>query len=165
MSETSSLADTLRRRFNGTDRPTEHIIHMPGETAARSADEIKLHLMLDQHEFRAIIPDPDRQIDQLIAGWDELLALAKKTHPNECRASDRDTTKDMLRDWLIEDRHFDKPGKPANGPALMAAGVVWMIFGPTNPLADVVRLRRPKEAGYEITKHGPGYYNWRQMIV
>ena len=47
----------------------------------------------------------------------------------------------------------------------MAAGVAWMIFGPTNPLAEVVRIGRPKEAGYEITKCGPGYYNWRQMIV
>jgi hypothetical protein len=166
MSDTTTLADALRRQFNGEDRSTvDHIIHMPGTEPMRSASEIKLHLVLDHHMFRAIIPNPDRDIDQLIAGWNELLAVAKKLHPNECRVDDRDTTKDMLRDMLIEDRHFDAPGQSANGPALMAAGIAWMIFGPTNPIAEIVRLRRPSEAGYEITKQGPGYYNWRQMII
>jgi hypothetical protein len=158
MSGTSSLAAALRQRFNGKDRSTvDHIIHMPGTAPTRSANEIRLHLALDHHMFGAIIPNPDRDIDQLNAGWNELLAVAKSTHPNNCRADDRDTTKDILRDWLIEDRHFGAPGQLANGPALMADGIAWMIFGPSNPLAEVVRPRRPKEAGYEITKRGPGF--------
>ena len=113
MSETSSLADALRHQFSGRDRSTvDHIIHMPDTDPARSANEIKLPLALDHHMFRAIIPNPDRDIDQLIAGWDELLAVAKSVHPNNHQTDDRDTTKDILRDWLIKDRHFDKPDSP-----------------------------------------------------
>jgi hypothetical protein len=144
---TRSLADALRGRFNGKDRSTvDHIIPMPGTAPTRSANEIRLHLALDHHMFRAIIPNPDRDIDLLIDGWNEVLELAKRTRPKECQADYRDTTKDILRDWLIEGRHVDKPGQPANGPALMAVGIAWMIFGPTNPLAEIVRLRRPREA-------------------
>jgi hypothetical protein len=147
---TSEIADRLRTKYGA--EPYSYLIHMPGEPPTRSADEIKLYMTLDTHCFHVTIANPDRDIDLLIYGWNDILAFARKEHPAKFRDNDRDTTKDILRDLLVT-------------PTIMASGLVWMIFGPTNPLAEIVRIRRPKEAGYEITQRGPSFYNWRQMVA
>ena len=74
MSKHPSLADALRHQFSGSDRSTvDHIIHMPDTTIRRARQ------MRSSYLWRSIItcsarsiPNPDRDIDQLIAGWDEL---------------------------------------------------------------------------------------------
>jgi hypothetical protein len=161
----SEIADRLRAQFGAV--PHHHIIHMPGEKPMRSANEIRIHLTLDEHFFQAVIPNPDRDVDRMVRSWDDFLAVAKEEYPENVRDNDRDTTKDILRDMLVEDQHLQAyiPDEPSNVPAIMAAGVLWMIFGPTNPIAEIVRIRRPKEAGYSITKLGPGHYNWRQVVA
>jgi hypothetical protein len=157
-----NVANKLRAKFG-----TRHVIHKPGENPVRSANEIKLHLTLEDHFFQAVIPDPDRDVDRLVRSWDDILAFAKNEHPENVRDSDRDTTKDILRDMLVEDRHLQAfvPDEPGNGPAIMAAGVLWMIFSPTNPIAEIVRIRQPRMVGYDITKLGHNKYNWRQVIA
>jgi hypothetical protein len=127
---TEAFANRLRGKFGVA--PQHHIIHMPGEKPTRSATDIEIHLTLDEHFFRAFVPS--HYVDSLVRSWDDILAFAKKEHPKNVRSSNRDTTKDILRDLLVEDRHVKAyiPDEPGNGPAIMAAAVLWMIFSPTN---------------------------------
>jgi hypothetical protein len=158
---TGNVADKLRAKFRTV--PHHHVIHMPGEKPVRSANDIEIHLTLDQHFFQAFVPD--RYVDCLVLSWSDFLALAKKQY--SVHASDRDMTKDILRDMLVEDEHLQAfvPDQPGNGPAIMASGVLWMVFSPTNPIAEIARIYQPRMAGYDITKLSHNSYNWRQVMA
>ena len=69
--------------------------------------------------------------------------------------------------WLLQNKHFDQPGVPNHGGAMMATVLIWLLF--TGPIERLIRsvVNKPVsseavEIGYEITDlPGTRNYNWR----
>ena len=140
------------------------VLHMPGEKPLRTANEIKLTLAYAGEQFSSILPHPGL-IQSMIDGWQEVFDDVPGNLAADVRRDPRKSSRTLLLEMFKKGQHLvSTHGVERQGSALMAAGLIWLIFGNTNPMIDIIRGGGFTDVGYFVTDLGGGHQNWRLMM-